>query len=247
MQAYDPSKHLIGLDISEYQKTVDFKKIKANGATWVICRAYGADHNSTGDKMFEQNVRKARDAGLKVGTYYFITPKNPLDLQDARNQAQQFIDKIISGTGHVNDLGDLIPMLDVEVNTRYVPEGQSILNLTRNEFIQWILEFRRYFENATRTRLGIYCSWWFWREMGGVPTPNPLSDMPLWLAEFTKYWPPGKTSPNDLGGWTYWHIWQHSEDGDGYFWGCQTEKVDLNYSLSLESICEKQLDPFKNV
>lgn len=26
----------------------------------------------------------------------------------------------------------------------------------------------------------------------GLPTTNPLKDMPLWLAEYTKCWPDGK-------------------------------------------------------
>ncbi|KOP68611.1 hypothetical protein AMS62_27775 [Bacillus sp. FJAT-18019] len=243
MQTFNSSKHLIGLDISEYQGTVDFNRIKANGASWVICRAYGTNHRGDGDRKFEQYVRNARATGLKVGTYYFATPKVPLDLQDARSQAQQFIDKIVSGTGNANDFLDLIPMLDIEDDTKSVPEGQSILLLTVDQLVQWISEFKRYFEDATQTRLGLYCSSWFWKEQmrGGLPANSPLKDVPLWLAEYTKFWPEGKKSPNDFGGWTSWHIWQHSEDGDGRYWGCESEKVDLNYSLPLEVICEKKL------
>ena len=243
LQTFDPSMHLIGIDISEYQGTVDFSKMKETGASWVICRTYGTNHSRNGDTQFEQYVRNARAAGLKVGTYYFVTPKVPFDLQDARNQAQQFIDKIISGTGNANDFGDLIPMLDIEDDTNHVREGQSVRLLTVNELTQWILEFRRYFEDATHTRLGIYCSSYFWNDQmrEGLPSTNPLKDMPLWIAEYTKFWPAGKKSPNNLGGWTSWHIWQHSEDGKGQNWGCQSEKVDLNYSLSLEDIGRKNI------
>ncbi|PFD32665.1 hypothetical protein CN285_27300 [Bacillus cereus] len=147
--------HLIDLDISAYQGTVNFNKMKANGASWVICRTYGTNHRSNGDTRFEYYVRNARTAGLKVGTYYFATPKVPFDLQDVRNKTQQFIDKSISGTGNTNDLGDLIPMLDIEDDTKHVRERRSILLLRVTEFIQWILEFRRYFEDATQIRIGI--------------------------------------------------------------------------------------------
>ncbi|UOB82000.1 hypothetical protein MQW34_28030 (plasmid) [Bacillus sp. ZJS3] len=52
-------------------------------------------------------------------------------------------------------------MLDIEDDTNHVREGQSILILTVAELIQWILEFRRYFKDATQSKLGTYCSSFF--------------------------------------------------------------------------------------
>lgn len=46
-------------------------------------------------------------------------------------------------------------IMNIEDNTKRVPEGQSILLLKVTELIHWILEFRRYFEDAIHTRLGL--------------------------------------------------------------------------------------------
>lgn len=63
------------IDISSYQKAVDFKKVKAAGITGVILRAgytgYGASHGMYKDEMFESHYKGAVAAGLNVGAYYY--------------------------------------------------------------------------------------------------------------------------------------------------------------------------------
>jgi len=63
------------IDISSYQKAVDFKKVKAAGITGVILRAgytgYGVSHSMYKDEMFESHYKGAVAAGLNVGAYYY--------------------------------------------------------------------------------------------------------------------------------------------------------------------------------
>lgn len=63
------------IDISSYQRTVDFAKVKAAGITGVIIRAgytgYGANHTLCKDDYFESHYKGAKAAGLNVGAYYY--------------------------------------------------------------------------------------------------------------------------------------------------------------------------------
>ncbi|MCM1569311.1 MAG: glycoside hydrolase family 25 protein [Roseburia sp.] len=64
----------VGTDISKYQDYVDFVKLKKAGMDFVMLRA-GARGYSTGqlvvDDYFLDNLKRATDADLKVGVYFF--------------------------------------------------------------------------------------------------------------------------------------------------------------------------------
>lgn len=59
------------IDISTYQKTVDFKKIKSAGIEAVIIRAGYGRVSTQKDAMFESHYKNAKAAGLKVGAYWY--------------------------------------------------------------------------------------------------------------------------------------------------------------------------------
>lgn len=64
-----------GIDISHWQGSVDFKKVKKSGIDFVIIKAGGSDAGFYKDKMFETNYREAKAAGLSIGAYYFVGKK----------------------------------------------------------------------------------------------------------------------------------------------------------------------------
>lgn len=66
------------IDISTWQgNNVDFNKVKASGIDYVIIRAgYGREKSQKDDK-FENNYKKAKAAGLKVGVYWFSYAMSP--------------------------------------------------------------------------------------------------------------------------------------------------------------------------
>lgn len=69
---------MIGIDVSKHNGSIDFNKVKADGYDFVIIRAgYG---KSTKDSKFDDNIRKALAAGLKVGAYWFIYAKTGNDI-----------------------------------------------------------------------------------------------------------------------------------------------------------------------
>lgn len=64
----------IGLDLSEWQGTVDFEKIKAAGVEFVILRV-GGTKGIKGeyflDGKFIENITKANEIGMPVGVYFY--------------------------------------------------------------------------------------------------------------------------------------------------------------------------------
>jgi len=78
---YKNDTNEIGIDVSKWQGEIDFKKVKNAGATFVMMRI-GVQKNALGelelDPYYEQNMIKAKEAGLKVGVYLYsiATSKN---------------------------------------------------------------------------------------------------------------------------------------------------------------------------
>jgi GH25 family lysozyme M1 (1,4-beta-N-acetylmuramidase) len=236
-----------GVDISSYQGNVDWGKMKAKNVRFVILRAYGSNHTGTGDTNFERYVAEARTNGIPTGAYYFATPTPPLNLEEARTQAQQFIDKLQSGYG-VGHYGDLLPFVDIEHNPN-ATAGKNITDLGKANLITWILEFKRYFQEKTGKVLGIYCNEWFMKDPTNMAYTDdemrPLADMPLWVAEFEKYW--GTTriqtnpAPNNFGGWTGYVAWQFSENGNGAEYGVSSSAIDLDVTKDLSLLMSRDL------
>lgn len=236
-----------GVDISSYQGNVDWGKMKAKNVRFVILRAYGSNHTGTGDANFERYVAEARTAGVPTGAYYFATPTPPLKLEEARTQAQQFIDKLQRGYG-VGHYGDLLPFVDIEHNPN-ATAGKNITDLGKANLISWILEFRSYFESKTGKKLGIYCGEWFMKDPTNMGYTDaelaPLADMPLWVAEFEKYW--GTTriqtnpAPNNFGGWTSYVAWQFSENGSGAEYGVSSTAIDLDVTKDISLLMSRDV------
>ncbi|MBR2729879.1 MAG: hypothetical protein IKD92_08470 [Lachnospiraceae bacterium] len=67
------NKYTHTIDISEWQGSIDFKKVRNSGVKAVIIRCgYGKfDGKLHTDKYFYQNIKNAKAAGLKVGIYFF--------------------------------------------------------------------------------------------------------------------------------------------------------------------------------
>lgn len=63
------------IDVSSWQETIDFKKVKADGIAGVILRVgltgYGTSKTKRADSCFEQFYKDAKAAGLGVGGYWY--------------------------------------------------------------------------------------------------------------------------------------------------------------------------------
>lgn len=75
--AYDKYKNddtELGIDVSEWQGDIDYNKVKESGVTFVMIRIgvkLSSGDEPALDKEFINNIKKAHDAGLKVGVYLY--------------------------------------------------------------------------------------------------------------------------------------------------------------------------------
>lgn len=75
---------LRGVDLSRYNGSVDFVKLKEQGIDFVILQAGYGRYATQKDSRFEENYNRAKAAGLKVGAYWYCYANSGSDaLQEA--------------------------------------------------------------------------------------------------------------------------------------------------------------------
>lgn len=82
----DASAHW-GIDVSKWNKEIDWEQVADSGVEFVIIRCGYRGSNSgylVEDPYFEQNIRGAKNAGLKVGVYFFT---QAIDVTEAVEEA----------------------------------------------------------------------------------------------------------------------------------------------------------------
>ena len=84
-----------GVDVSAYQKDIDWYAVAADGIDFAILRVGGRGYGPAGnlywDKYFEQNLAGAQAAGLDVGIYFFSQAITP---QEAEEEAWQVLARL---------------------------------------------------------------------------------------------------------------------------------------------------------
>ena len=90
--SYGGNGKVIGIDVSAWQDEIDFDAVKAAGCEFVIIRiGYSEDGQMTVDKRFDENIKKARAAGIKTGVYLYTTDNTE---EEIRASADQLIEKL---------------------------------------------------------------------------------------------------------------------------------------------------------
>lgn len=103
----------LGIDISEFQGSIDWNAVKADGIDFAFIRCGGRGYTKGGiydDSRFYENVQGAKAAGVKVGVYFFSQAITPYE---ALEEASITLDKI-SGLGI-----DLPVVMDWETGSGY--------------------------------------------------------------------------------------------------------------------------------
>lgn len=80
-----------GIDVSKYQGSIDFKKVKADGYDYVIIRAGYGKMISQKDPMFETNYSRAKAAGLGIGAYWYSYATSAAEARQEANVCMQVI------------------------------------------------------------------------------------------------------------------------------------------------------------
>ncbi|MBQ9141901.1 MAG: glycoside hydrolase family 25 protein [Lachnospiraceae bacterium] len=96
MQYYKDGKEcsFVGVDISKYQEYIDFNKVKKAGIDFCMVRV-GARGYGTGalvlDEYFHENMKRATDAGLSLGVYFF---SQAITEEEAIEEANMVLEQI---------------------------------------------------------------------------------------------------------------------------------------------------------
>ncbi|MEP6864138.1 MAG: GH25 family lysozyme [Deltaproteobacteria bacterium] len=172
-----------GMDVSYYQGTIDWAKVKADGVQYAIIRV--SDGLNTPDTKFDSYWAGSRAAGVLHGAYQFFEPS-----QDPIAQADMLLAKI--GTLKPDDLP---PTIDVEATGGLTPSQVAA------KVKQWVAHVKA----AVGRDPIVYTGMYFWRDNVGGANVLPS---PLFHAQYTSAACPDIAAP-----WTTWHFWQYTSTG----------------------------------
>ncbi len=215
-----------GIDISRWQGTVNWQKVKAAGIQFVYIRAL---NGLTVDPLVGANVHGARSNGIPFGLYQWWQPHI-----DPIAQAQLIMKY------HKNTRATMVPMIDVEDNTT----GMRPL-FVRRRLGRLITEVTHQLGKPPT----LYTAAWFWNQS---VNSDKFTACPLWVARYAHYdsktyrnpmhaipvdpaqWPAYAllhTRPDPVTGWgSNWSAWQFSAGYNqvGKRYGVGSTDLDLN-------------------
>jgi GH25 family lysozyme M1 (1,4-beta-N-acetylmuramidase) len=174
---------LQGIDVSVYQGTVSWARVKKSGRTFAFARVSDGLHHH--DAKFDRNWHAMRRAKIIRGAYQFFRPG-----QNAISQANLLLSAIKTAGGL--RAGDLPPVLDIEVT-----DGESHATVVARAKT-WL----EHVHARTGRKPFVYTAAFMSSVIG-----SHLSAYPLWVANF------GATCPTMPTGWNHWSFFQNHDNG----------------------------------
>lgn len=171
-----------GIDVSKHQGVIKWAEVaRDKKIQFVYIRAtMGKGHH---DRRYRKNILGARRAGLKVGSYHFLTAKFSID--------EQFRDFLAVAKPAEQDL---IPMVDVE---------EGFLNgWNRDQLQDSVAKFSRLVKQHYGRRPMIYSSESYYNKM----LAPRFNDHILYIASYSRLIPKIRGDRNH-------NLWQYSERG----------------------------------
>ena len=143
-----------GIDVSQWQGTINWKKVKADGISFVFIRcSYTSlkSFNLHTDPKFTANVTAAAAAGLKVGVYHY---SGATSATEAKKEADYVLKVIKPYKGKIT----LPVMFDYEPGTRVTANYKKTSKTTRTKYATTFCNAAK----AAGYTSGVYCSTsWF--------------------------------------------------------------------------------------
>ena len=181
-----------GIDVSHWQNTIDWAQVAASGKRFAYMKA--SEGTSLVDDRYVFNRAQAKAYGMLVGAYHFARPgRTP---GDAIAEADYFL-----AMSQV-EAGDLLPVLDLEVNGGLSPV----------ELQEWTKSYLARIYERTGARGVIYSSPTFWRNsMADTTWFGANGYRTLWVAHWISG--PAPSVPGGNWGGTGWTFWQYTSSG----------------------------------
>lgn len=197
------SEAAFGIDVSKWQKDIDWEAVAASGVTFAIIRC-GYRGSSTGclveDPYFLRNIQGAKNAGIEVGVYFFTQAVNEVEAVEEASMVVSLC------RDYELDYPVFIDTESAGGNGRADQLGAADRTAVCRAFCTTI-------QNAGY-RAGVYASrnWYYERLVDAQ-----LQEYVLWNAEY-------REAPLYTGNYS---IWQYTSNG--HIDGINT-RVDLNLS-----------------
>jgi len=201
-----------GVDISVIQGNVDFVALAATGVQFVICRC--GVGNGGKDKLYDQNIAKAKAAGLKVMAYNFVYPLPTIPSQPLRDPKQQ-------AALHVQWANGELAACDLEWPT---PDQWAKWGCTAAQIVEWTITYLQEYERLSGIRPIVYTYPYF---AEAIKLPDSFAQTyQLWLASY-------EPTPQIPKPWTDWVMWQYGSGGNYKLPNGAPVDVDYVKDLSL--------------
>ncbi|MDK8188956.1 glycoside hydrolase family 25 protein [Paenibacillus sp. UMB7766-LJ446] len=189
-----------GIDVSHHNGIIDFKKVAADGISFVFIKAtQGKTFRSS---KFLQFVKDAKAAGLLIGAYHYVDDSAG-SVVAAKAEAANFYNAI-QDAGGISTF-DLPPVMDYESNKN--GHSKATITAVAKTFLEEI-------HKLTGVKPLVYTYPAFIGNFTG------LSSYPLWIARYSTQ------TPADASGWTRWDFWQYSDGSAGAYLPRGNRKVD---------------------
>jgi len=215
-------KYLTGIDVSEYQGEIAWRKVASFGFNFAYIRS---NVGMKQDSLLEYNSKRAKNNKIPFGYYVYVKPE-----LDAEMQISMLLE------AHRKYEANLVPQIDIEHHGDLHPSlvRQSVDHIVKR---------------ATK-ELGkppaIYSGDWFWNSR---VKSRKHGNCPLWVAKYVQYspkefeqngvpmnpsewagWAFSFEQPKPLMGWKDWDIWQFAAgyNNCGKRYGMVSNDLDLN-------------------
>jgi GH25 family lysozyme M1 (1,4-beta-N-acetylmuramidase) len=180
----------LGIDVSNWQKTVDWKGLRSQGKRFAYIKA--TEGTSYRSPRFSSQYNGSYAAGYIRGAYHYANPAG----KSGRRQANYFVDH---GGGWSRDNQTLPGMLDIEYGRTKMCYGRS-----KARMVRWITSFLKQYKKRTGRHAVIYTTRGWWEACTGNSTKFAKTN-PLFIARW-------QSSPGTLpGGWKRWAFWQYTD------------------------------------
>lgn len=172
-----------GIDVSGWQKVIDFKKVKESGIQIVYIKS--SEGLNSVDSYFRRNYKEAKANDLKIGFYHYVTARN---IEEAEEQAKHFV-KTIAGTKP-----DCKLAMDFE---RFGDLKNSEINKIAKKFLETV-------KKLTNKEVILYSNTYSART---VFSSELAKKYDLWVAQY------GVKEPSANGKWNNWVGFQYTDKG----------------------------------
>jgi len=206
-----PTQRILGIDVSNWQKPIDWRDAKKQGIEFAFCKATESNHFKA--HSFVGHFQGASNAGVLVGAYHFFR------MDSSGIDQARFFWNTIKDVYLTNQRECLPPVLDFESHDGSPSEND----------LKSAMDFLRELEDLSGIIPIVYTGPAFFKSMGSKGIQG-FEKYPLWIAHYTQAENPKVPAP-----WSKWTFWQFTDKFvlNGYKGG----GVDANYFAgSLEDL-----------